>query len=146
MKSIIQNERNTSQKGRRIVRKTYTISSSTLENTHINFLLENQAENIMGTPSGKLITDSDAMTFVYMMDEEEGYSYVEFPQAIWPDLAAAMQVNAVPVLKWDAGKVELVHLWDELRSLIYNIEGNSNYGEAFTTAVEEVFAQLLSEA
>jgi hypothetical protein len=40
----------------------------------------------------------------------------------------------------------LINFQDELNALIFNIEGNHNYGEDFSTAVEEAFAEILNES
>ena len=50
----------------------------------IRFLLTKTPEHPIGTPSGKMITDSDEITFVYLLEEEEGYSHIHFTQAVWP--------------------------------------------------------------
>lgn len=127
------------------MRKTYLVEKSTIQDSHICFELENQDE-IQWQPAGQMITDSDDMAFIYLMDEKDGYSYVKFPQSIWPVLVETLQSKENPILKWGTEQIELVNFQEELQSLIYNIEGNYNYGEIFTTAVEKTFAKLLSEA
>lgn len=127
------------------MRKTYLVEKSTKQDSHICFELETQ-DKIQWQPAGQMITDSDDMAFVYLMDEEYGYSYVKFPQSIWPLLVETLQSKENPMLKWGTEQIELVNFQDELQSLIYNIEGNYNYGEIFTTAVEKTFKKLLSEA
>ena len=37
-----------------------------------------------GIPSGKMITDSDNLSFVYLLEVEEGYDHLHFTQAVWP--------------------------------------------------------------
>lgn len=127
------------------MRKTYLVEKSTIQDSRICFELEIQDE-IQWQPAGQMITDSDDMAFVYLMDEEDDYSYVKFPHSIWPLLVETLQSKENPMLKWGTKQIELVNFQDELQSLIYNIEGNYNYGEIFTTAVEKTFAELLSEA
>lgn len=127
------------------LRKTYIVEKGILEDSHICFELQNPVNDLKWQATGQMITDSDEMAFVYLMDEEDGYSYVKFPQSVWPLLAETLQSKVAPVLKWETGKIELSNFQDELQSLIYNIEGNYNYGKVFTTAVEEAFAKLLSE-
>jgi hypothetical protein len=68
---------------------------------------------------------------------------LKFPQKVWPLLVETLHSKVNPVLKWGIERIELVGFLDELQSLIYNIEGNYNYGEDFTNAVEKTFAQLL---
>ena len=96
-------------------------------------------------PAGQIITDSDNMTFIYLMDNGENYSYVFFEQDVWPQLVDVM-TSTDPVLHWGDQQAVLHNFRDELEGLIYNIEGNSNYGEAFSRAVEQAFTSILSEA
>lgn len=128
------------------MRKTYTVQKGTIQDSHIQFDLQENVYDSKWRPAGQMITDSDDMAFIYLMDEEDGYSYVKFPQTVWPLLVETLQSKVNPMLKWNTEQIELVNFQDELQSLIYNIEGNYNYGEVFTTAVEETFAELLSEA
>ncbi|MGG0657065.1 hypothetical protein [Rummeliibacillus pycnus] len=125
------------------MRKTYTVEKGSIQDSHIQFELQENNGEIKWQPAGQIITDSDDMAFIYLMEEADGYSYVKFPQTIWPLLVETLQSKANPMLKWNTEQIELVNFQDELQSLIYNIEGNYNYGEGFTTAVEETFAQLL---
>ena len=128
------------------MRKTFIVERGTIQDSHIHFYLKENNSEIKCRPAGQMITDSDDMAFVYLMDEEAGYSYVKFPQTVWPLLVETLQSKENPMLQWNTEQIELINFKDELQSLIYNIEGNYNYGEVFTTAVEETFAELLSEA
>ncbi|WP_102692876.1 UPF0738 family protein [Rummeliibacillus pycnus] len=128
------------------MRKTFIVEKGTKQDSHIHFYLNENSSDIKCHPTGQMITDSDDMAFVYLMDEEDGYSYVKFPQTVWPLLVETLQSKVNPMLQWNTEQIELIKFNDELQSLIYNIEGNYNYGEVFTTAVEETFAELLSEA
>lgn len=128
------------------MRKTYIVEKGTFEDSHIYFELQHPIDQLNWRAAGQMITDSDKMAFIYLMDEENEYSYLKFPQSVWPLLVETLQSKANPVLKCGSKMIELVNFQDELQSLIYNIEGNYNYGKVFTNAVEETFAQLLSEA
>ncbi len=124
------------------LRKTYLIEKGVLENSQVFFELQDPESDLAIHPAGRMITDSDEMSFIYLMDEKDGYSYLKFPQIVWPLLVETLHSKVNPVLKWGTERIELVGFLDELQSLLYNIEGNYNYGEDFTTAVEEAFAQL----
>jgi hypothetical protein len=119
------------------------IDSGIMNGEDIRFLLAERAEVPLGNPSGKMITDSDEISFVYLFDEEEGYSYYHFPHAVWPLMVNALTMDVDPVLSWNGGEVKLTGFKDELTMLIYNIEGNDNYGEAFSSAVEQAFKSIL---
>ncbi|MFC5604625.1 hypothetical protein [Sporosarcina koreensis] len=109
----------------------------------ILFLLDAEVDRPTGTPAKKMITDSEEHAFVYLMDEDEGYTYIHFPKDIWPYMAKVLQTGSDPYLMWNEEKLHLPGFVEELTMLVYNIEGNDNYGEAFTTAVEQEFEAFL---
>ncbi|CAM3098529.1 hypothetical protein FITA111629_03435 [Filibacter tadaridae] len=111
----------------------------------IRFSLPNTAERPTGTPAGKMITDSDNVSFVYLLDEEIGYSHIYFKQDVWPYMVKALQAEKEPILFYGEESMVLVGFKEELMMLIYNIEGNDNYGEAFSTAVEQAFNVILQQ-
>ena len=108
----------------------------------ILFLLE-EANRPAGTPANKMITDSEELSFVYLLDNNEGYTYIHFPKETWLYMAKALESGNDPYLLWKDEKLPLPGFIEELTMLIYNIEGNDNYGEAFTTAVEQEFEAFL---
>lgn len=109
----------------------------------IQFILDSEAMRPKGTPSKKMITDSEEIAFVYLMDDEEGYAYIHFPRDTWALMAQVLQGDNDPVLIWNGESIPLPGFIEELTMLVYNIEGNDNYGEAFTTAVEHEFEAFL---
>lgn len=119
------------------------IDSGIQNGEEIRFLLTETAEGLAGNPSGKMITDSDAFSFVYLFDVEDGYNYYHFPQIVWPLMVDVLKTDADPILSWNGGEVTLTGFKDELAMLIFNIEGNDNYGEAFSSAVEHAFSSIL---
>ena len=50
-----------------------------------------------------------------------------------------------PFLRVEDGQFELTQFAEELTALLYNIEGNGNYGDSFVQAVEEAFAEFFAE-
>jgi len=125
---------------RNLLKATY----ETTEQSVVQFRLDTLPEGTF-TPAGQIITDSDNNAFIYLMDNGEHYSYVLFEQDVWQYLVDVLK-SEDPVLHWGDQQVVLIDFRDELEGLVYNIEGNSNYGEAFSQAVEEAFASILSEA
>lgn len=109
----------------------------------ILFSLDAEAERPTGAPARKMITDSEEHAFVYLMEEAEGYTYIHFPEEVWPFMAQALKAGNDPSLVWNDEKIPLPGFIEELTMLVYNIEGNDNYGEAFTTAVEQEFEAFL---
>ncbi|MDX1807226.1 MAG: hypothetical protein R3267_09395 [Paenisporosarcina sp.] len=126
------------------MRKTYNVDSGVQNGTDIRFLLQEEPEELDVTAGGQLITDSDAMSFVYLMDSAEGYTYVLFPKIVWPLLAISLTGEEEPVLAWGANDIRLTNFREELEMLIFNIEGNHNYGEDFSSAVEDIFKEHLT--
>lgn len=112
----------------------------------IHFVLSETASLPSGEPSGKMITDSDGFTFVYLFEQEEGYGQLRFPEKVWPLMVDALKKGVDPVLSWQDEIIPLVGFIDELTMLIYNIEGNNNYGEEFSTSVELAFDSVLQSA
>jgi len=119
------------------------IDSGVQNDKEIRFLLTKTPESPLGIPAGKMITDSEKMTFVYLLDEEHGYGQVHFTQAVWPLMIVALDADTDPVLSLEEQSIPLTGFREELEMLIFNIEGNNNYGEAFSTAVELAFAEKL---
>ena len=121
------------------------INSGLRNNEQIVFLLVDGAEKPQGLPSGKMITDSDNVSFVYLLDGEDGYNHVYFPEAVWPYMLDVLTTETDPAISWHEERIELPGFKDELLMLIYNIEGNDNYGEAFSSAVEAAFSTILQQ-
>lgn len=111
----------------------------------IRFLMAETAAEPQGTPSGKMITDSENLSFVYLLEVEEGYRHLHFTQAMWPLMMDVLKSDCNPVLAWKDKVIALDGFKDELTMLIYNIEGNDNYGEEFSSAVEQAFHDILHD-
>ena len=112
----------------------------------IHFIMNDTASRPSGEPAGKMITDSDGLAFVYLFEQEEGYGQLRFPENVWPYMVDALKTGIDPVLSWQDDIIPLVGFKEELTMLIYNIEGNDNYGEAFSTTVEHAFGSILQGA
>lgn len=119
------------------------INSGTQSGPEITFLIKDNLKTQTLIPSGKMITDSEKMTFVYLVDEEEEYGQLHFEQAVWPLLVDSIKLNTDPIVTYNEKTVSLDGFTEELTMLIYNIEGNNNYGEAFSSAVELAFEEVL---
>ncbi|WP_318615914.1 hypothetical protein [Sporosarcina sp. YIM B06819] len=120
------------------------IDSGIRDGEKIRFLLAETAGQPQGVPTGKMITDSDDLSFVYLLEVEEGYRQLHFTQAVWPLMVDVLKSDIDPVLVWKDEVMALPGFKDELTMLIYNIEGNDNYGEVFSSAVEQAFQDILN--
>lgn len=126
------------------MRKTYVVDSGVQNGSYIRFLLQEEPDQIEVKAGGQLITDSDNQEFIYLMDDKDGYIYIQFPKTVWPLLAVSLGADEDPVLAWGKTDILLKHFREELNMLIFNIEGNHNYGAEFSNAVEEAFKEQLS--
>ena len=123
----------------------HQIDSGIRDGEQIRFLLDETADQPQGVPSGKMITDSEDLSFVYLLEVEEGYRHLRFTQAVWPLMVDVLKSDIDPELSWRDEVMSLPGFKDELTMLIYNIEGNDNYGEAFSSAVEQAFHDILKQ-
>ena len=119
------------------------INSGTQSGPVITFSIIDKLTTQNLIPSGKMITDSDKMTFVYLIDEEDEYGQLHFEQSVWPLLVDSIKLKTDPVVTYNENAVSLDGFIEELTMLIFNIEGNNNYGEAFSSAVELAFEEVL---
>lgn len=110
---------------------------------HISFLLPETANILTVSPAEKMITDSEKTSFVYLIDGEDAYGQIHFPKAVWPLMVEIMKTKKDPFIVQGEHSLQLNGFVEELEMLIFNIEGNSNYGKLFTDAVEDVFKEIL---
>lgn len=115
------------------------------QGAEIRFVLDPDTEWPLGTATGKMLTDTDRQSFVYIFDHASGYRYAYFPQESWKGLVDVLLEDAEPIIVWNDQLVPLTGLKEELQALVFNIEGNHNYGEAFSAAVEEAFQPVLAQ-
>ncbi|KOY82428.1 hypothetical protein I6G82_14720 [Lysinibacillus macroides] len=127
------------------MRKIYTIETSNFEQDQLHFSLNDNEEKLQLKPAGQLIADSDDFAFVYLLDAGEDYHYLRFPLSSWENLVHILQKKENPILRIGEASIELTNFYDELEMLVYNIEGNFNYGAEFVQAVEQHFRAILAE-
>lgn len=132
------------QRGVTILRKVYTIEKSEFENNQLYFILNESNVDIQIQPAKQVIADSDDFAFIYLVDAGEEYSYLRFPPAVWSELVQMLIAQQDAILKYGETTVVLEGFFEELQMLVFNIEGNNNYGLQFTEKVEEIFAPILN--
>ena len=125
------------------MRNVYIVSQYQAVHNEIHFILNEKKQLSQLQPVGQVIVDSDNEAFLYIIEENDAYSYIGFPQAIWSQLVQMLKSGQQPYLKVEDGLMPLVQFADELKGLLYNIVGNSNYGDRFVEAVEKEFADFL---
>ncbi|MFJ8067294.1 hypothetical protein ACIQYS_22255 [Psychrobacillus sp. NPDC096426] len=122
---------------------TYNVHSGVQLENDIRFTLEVMPNQPGIKAGGQMITDSDSMSFVYLLEDETGYHYVKFGQDVWPLLVNTLKAEVDPTLQFGDVELTLHKFREELEMLIFNIEGNDNYGAKFSKAVEEAFEEIL---
>ncbi|MEQ6354375.1 hypothetical protein ABNX05_07065 [Lysinibacillus sp. M3] len=127
------------------MRKIYTIETLNFENEDLHFSLNDNEVNLQLKPAAQLIADSDDFAFIYLLDAGEDYHYLRFPPSSWDQLVHILQKEKNPKLQLGEEVLELTNFYDELEMLVYNIEGNYNYGAEFVQAVEQHFEKFLAE-
>jgi hypothetical protein len=122
---------------------TYNVHSGVQLENDIRFILDDNPINPQIKAGGQMITDSDSLAFVYLLEDETGYHYVKFGQDVWPLLVTTLKATKDPTLQYGEDELVLDMFREELEMLIFNIEGNENYGVEFSSAVEEAFNEIL---
>ncbi|MEO4054263.1 hypothetical protein [Solibacillus sp. CAU 1738] len=123
------------------MRNIYTIHHTEELHNDIYFSLNNSGLAVQFQPVGQVIADSDNEAFIYIVEEAGVYSYLSFPKKVWPALVQVVQNGRNPFLY---PNIELTNFFEELESLLWNIQGNDNYGSAFVQAVEESFGVIFN--
>lgn len=101
------------------------------------------AETARLKPTGQVLADSDAVAFIYIVEENNEYSYLTFGEGLWATLVQYVAEERNPVVQIAGESIELEGFFEEMAFLLPNIAGNSNYGEAFVERVERVFAPVI---
>jgi hypothetical protein len=89
--------------------------------------------------SGQMLVDSDGLSFVYLLEKEEDYTYIVIPNTVWKELKIALTEQLPVYLSKQGERLLLNQFHEELSYLIENIKGNSNYGEKMVNEVEAIF-------
>lgn len=98
-----------------------------------------------GTVSGltamqQILADSDNLSFIYIAEQNDDYTYISLPELVWPELKKALD-GQMRVFASDRNhaRIELAGFHEELGDLVENIRGNSNYGNEMVEKVENLF-------
>lgn len=127
-----------------MLRNPYTVT--VVDEKLLTFSVNEKVEHDKMKPAGQLIADSDQFAFVYLCDTGEAYAYIRFEPIVWPVLVEVLLKEQDPTLHIGEEVMTLPHFFEELQMLVYNIEGNGNYGDTFVTEVERAFEQILTDA
>jgi hypothetical protein len=117
--------------------KRITISEANFIDSKL-YLVAN--ESISGlNPTEQILVDSKGFSFVYLMEDLKGYTYIDIKDSIWPLLKKVVDQQTQVWILFGDEQLELTNFYEELNDLINNIRGNSNYGAEMVTKVEEIF-------
>lgn len=122
---------------------TFQVQSGVQLENDIRFTLEDVPKGLNIKAGGQMITDSDSLAFVYLLEGDSEYHYLKFGQDVWPLLVNTLKATEDPTLQIGEQRIVLVKFKEELEMLIFNIEGNDNYGVEFAQAVENAFKEIL---
>lgn len=126
------------------MRKLYTIERFEIINQELHFILNEKGQQIQLEATGQVIVDSDNESFLYIVEENNAYSYISFTKEVWSQLLEMILTEQTPYLCWNTNRIELTNFVEELNMLLFNIEGNGNYGESFVAAVEQQFSRFFT--
>lgn len=90
-------------------------------------------------PMGQMLVDSDHLSFIYVVDMQDDYTYISIPEGTWAELKKALDQHAAVYISDQKERLLLTEFHEELSYLIENIKGNSNYGERMVEKVEALF-------
>ena len=127
------------------LRNVYIIEHVEVVHNEIYFILNEKKQLSQLQSTGQVIVDSDNEAFLYIIEENEAYSYIGFSKNVWPHLLQMLMEEQKAYLKLEDGMLPLEQFADELQGLLYNIEGNSNYGDEFVENIENTFAEFLNK-
>ncbi|MGB8002536.1 MAG: hypothetical protein WCF60_20885 [Anaerobacillus sp.] len=118
----------------------YYIVTGELTDHTLTFGLNEKADLASYQATGNMLVDSDSLSFVYLLDGGEGYTYIRFQEEVWPMLNNVLQKDVKVIITSESGEtLELLEIKEELTYLVENIKDNSNYGEVMNQAVEKAF-------
>ncbi|MFD0826235.1 UPF0738 family protein [Neobacillus sp. M.A.Huq-85] len=119
------------------MKKKLTAMNGKITENQITFTVGEAINHLR--PAEQILVDSDQLSFIYLMEDHEDYSYIAFPEETWELLKTAVK-NKLPVwLSFNNEQVELSQFTEELDYIISNIRGNGNYGDQMVSKVEENF-------
>ena len=121
--------------------KRFVVQNTTLESDRLLCALSDPLDGYNGLQaSGRMLADSDRLSFIYIIDSNEGYLYIEFPSDVWPNLKKGLdEKRDVFVVVGRETFLELTNLRSGMIYLIDNIAENPNYGENMVTEVAKHF-------
>ncbi|MCA1031085.1 hypothetical protein LCL95_08630 [Bacillus timonensis] len=124
------------------MQKHIQIQSIQKEAEQIILVAESSIENKNELKAtGHMLVDSDSLAFIYKLETETEFVYVNLPHTMWDVLKEVKDHRPEVFLQVEDKEILLEDIAEELDYLIDNIEGNANYGDEMVNTVEEYFFQ-----
>jgi hypothetical protein len=102
-------------------------------------------------PMERVLVDSDQKQLIYIVESEERWLNIRFPQSVWLNLDQLFSQNGelflVVSLTEEGGpakSIPLKHFDRECIELIGNIRHNANYGRELPELVEASFKRIIA--
>ncbi|MEQ2525751.1 hypothetical protein EKG37_14325 [Robertmurraya yapensis] len=119
--------------------KLLVIKTNTTDKNEIALLVEPETNLSEVKATGQMLVDSDGLSFVYVLEINDEYTYLAIKEDFWPELKRGMDSQANVYLSNSTEQLELENFFEELEYLVENIKGNGNYGEEMVAKVEACF-------
>jgi hypothetical protein len=116
-------------------------STAWKENTLLlNLSNEDSKELLNWKDSERMLVDSDGLSFIYVLEDQEGFIYIAIEQKHWEDVKKAVSSSAdVYIQNSNDELLKLESFNKEMEYLTENIQGNANYGQQMEDAVTKIF-------
>jgi hypothetical protein len=123
--------------GGKSMKKVINIISATIRENKLWLTANESLKGLL--PAEQILVDSEHYSFIYLMEDQEDYTYITFSEDLWPALQNALECKLSVWTVYNEEQIELPNVLEELEYIISNIKGNSNYGEEMVTRVEKLF-------
>ncbi|MBP3040132.1 hypothetical protein J9303_11600 [Bacillaceae bacterium Marseille-Q3522] len=116
-----------------------TVIHSELDNEKIFLQVDENISLTNVAATGKMLVDSEAIAFVYIVEKNNEYVYILVTEDVWGKLEILLQRQLPVYLTNGNWEIVLDDFAEELVYLVDNIKGNGNYGEEMVAKVESSF-------
>jgi hypothetical protein len=122
-----------------MMKKMMPVLSAVIEKESLILKVDETNSLVDVKPREQMLVDSDQLSFVYILEINDDYTYLVLPVEIWQVLKEAAVKSLSVVLTNQQSSLPLPMFIEELNYLIENIKGNGNYGEEMVGKVESTF-------
>src|SRR4051812_39624815 len=100
--------------------KKITIKKATILDNKLLLLTDESISGLI--PSEQILVDSKQFSFVYLLENPEGYTYIDIPEPFWPLLKSTYEEQTPVFVQYRDEEVELSNFYEELEYVINNIK------------------------